>query len=168
MSSTPRTPALLLALANRYPSEASIIEVTAALAPSAAEFLLAVANVREDLRYEGGELAGPDWASAREYLIAEWAAELVAEVQHLESGGHHEPLPFGLSLYQGLIRRPDGTGIAVDTLFRGDPDMNEVIALLWGEAEDRATSYVDRKLREVAGAPPPSRSSSSRGSAGVR
>jgi hypothetical protein len=57
-----------------------------------------------------------------------------------------------------LVRRPDGTGIAVDTLFRGDPDMNEVIALLWGEAEDRATAYVDRKLREAVYAPPPSRS----------
>ena len=158
MSSNPRTPNLIAALRNRYPSEASIIEVTAALAPSAAEFLHAVANVREDLRYEGGEVAGPDWAAAREFLIAEWAAELVTEVQHLESGGHHEPLPFGLSLYQGLVRRPDGTGIAVDTLFRGDPDMNEVIALLWGEAEDRATSYVDRKLREAVYAPPPSRS----------
>lgn len=157
MSSTPRTPALLLALANRYPAEGDIIEITAALSPSAGEFLHALGNVREDLRYAGEELE-VSWSSTRDYLIAEWAAELVTEVQHRESGGHHEPLPFGLSLYTGLVRRPDGTGIAVDTLFRGDPDMNEVIALLWGEAEDRATSYVDRKLREVAGAPPPSRS----------
>lgn len=162
MSTNPRTVSLLAALTARYPSEASIIEITAALAPSAAEFLHAAANVREDLRYEGGEVAGPSWASARDYLVAEWAAELVAEVQHLESGGNHEPLPFGLSLYQGLIRRPDGRGIAVNTMFRGNPDMNEVVALLWGEAEDRAAVYVDRKLREVVAAPPPSRSASRR------
>jgi hypothetical protein len=158
MSSNPRTPNLIAALRNRYPAEAKIIEVTAALAPSAGEFLRVVANVREDLRYEGGEVAGPDWASARDFLIAEWASEMVAEVQHLESGGHHEPLPFGLSLYAGNIRRPDGTGISVDRLFRNPEDMNEVIALLWHEAEDRATAYVDGKLREAVYAPPPSRS----------
>jgi hypothetical protein len=158
MSSNPRTPNLIAALRNRYPAEAKIIEVTAALCPSAAVFFHVFSNVREDLRYEGVEVAGPSWEKARDFLIAEWAAELVTEVQHLESGGHHEPLPFGLSLYAGLIRRPDGTGIAVNDLFRGNPDMNEVIALLWGEAEDRATAYVDRKLREAVYAPPPSRS----------
>jgi hypothetical protein len=158
MSSNPRTPNLIASLRNRYPSEAKIIEVTAALCPSAAVFLHALANAREDLRYEGGEVAGPDWASAREFLIAEWASELYAEVQDWENGMEHEPLPFGLSLYLGAVRLPDGKSTTVEQLFRGDPDMNEVIALLWHEAEDRATAYVDGKLREAVYAPPPSRS----------
>jgi hypothetical protein len=158
MSSNPRTPSLLLALSNRYPSEASIIEVTAGIAPSAGEFLRVVANVREDIRYEGGELAGPSWETARDYLIAEWASELYAEVQDWESGVEHEPLPYGLSMYIGTVRLPNGGSSTVNRLFTGNPDMNEVIALLWHEAEDRATVFVDRRLREAAAAPPPSRS----------
>ena len=153
MSNNARTPSLLLALSNRYPSEASIIEVTARLAPSAGEFLRVVANVREDIRYEGGELAGPSWETARDFLIAEWAAEMVAEVQDWETGVEHAPLPYGISLYLGTVALPNGGKTTVTRMFTGNPDINEVVALLWGEAEDRATVFVDKRLKEAVAAP---------------